>query len=358
MKNKQLVSRIGMTLVATALVGASAFADSRPSNETRVRRGEGGRIQRGSSDARTRTERGDNSSNASRERRGDVERRSQRRESDRTDARVEVRGERDRRSENRDRSYRNDDRSNRDNDRSYRNEVAAVRADVLDIADTNVVSPTASAQINNDRSYRNKDRSSRNNDRSYRNNDRSNRSNDRSYRNNDRSYRNNDRYRDNDRSDRSRSWGRSNDHYRQPYWSHGRVSRVHRYGDGYRIWIVGTPYPFYIPLAYYRHDRFRVGVSINLGGYYNSLGYYDYYDGRSDGAIRGVVESVDYRRDSFVIRNDATGSFVTVLSRDRRLDVRAGDYVELAGEWTRSGVFTAWDVDFLENRSNDYDYRR
>ena len=131
---------------------------------------------------------------------------------------------------------------------------------------------------------------------------------------------------------------------------------MHRYGGGYRVWIVGAQYPYYIPLAYYRHDRFRVGLSINLGGYYNSGGYYDYYDGydsRSDGAIRGVVESVDYRRDSFVVRNDATGSFVTVLSRDRRLDVRAGDYVELAGEWTRSGVFTAWDVNFLED-----EYRR
>lgn len=322
MKNKQLVSRIGVVLAATALVGASAFADSRPSNETRGHRGEGGRIQRGSSDSRSSTSRRDNSSNASRERRSaDVERRSQRRESDRTDARVEVRGERDRssRDSSRDRGSYNRDRNDRD------------RSSNRD-------------QYRNNDQYRNRDQ--------YRN--------DRGRNDRGRDDYRSDRYRS-DRSsrDRSSSWGRSSNHYRQPYWSHGRVSRVHRYGGGYRVWIVGAPYPFYVPLAYYHHDRFRVGLTIRLGGYYNSLGYYDYYDGRSDGAMRGVVESVDYRRDSFVVRNDATGSFVTVLSRDRRLDVRAGDYVELAGEWTRSGVFTAWDVNFLDNRANDYDdYRR
>jgi len=319
-KKIELVSRIGVALAATTLVGAFLFAESRPSNETRGHRREGGRIERGSSGERSSAARRDNSSNATRQREANVERRSerreanverresnverrsQRRESDRTDARVEVRGERDR-------SYRERDSSYRERDRSYRN------------------------------TERSTDRSER-----YNNRDRSNRE-----------WRDRGNY---DRSDRSRSYGRSSSYgrsngYRQPYYSHGRVSRVHRYGGGYRIWIVGAPYPFYIPLAYYRHDRFRVGLTISLGGYYNSGGYYDYYDGRSDGAIRGVVESVDYRRDSFVVRNDATGSFVTVLSRDRRLDVRAGDYVELSGEWTRSGVFTAWDLNFLED-----EYRR
>ncbi len=291
MKKLELLSRIGVALAATTLVGASVFAESRPSNETRGHRREGGRIQRESSGERSRATRRDNSSNASRQREATVERRSQRRESERSEARVEVRGERN------ERSYRNTDRSERNNRENRSN-----------------------------REWR--DRSS----------------------NNDRNNRNNR----NEHYDRSRSYGRSSNYgrssgYRQPYYGHGRVSRVHRYGGGYRIWIVGSPFPFYVPLAYYHHDRFRVGLTIRLGGYYNDGGYYDYYDGRSDGAIRGVVESVDYRSDSFVVRNDATGSFVTVLSRDRRLDVRAGDYVELEGEWTRSGVFTAWDVDFLED---------
>jgi hypothetical protein len=99
-------------------------------------------------------------------------------------------------------------------------------------------------------------------------------------------------------------------------------------------------------------------VAIRLGGYYNPLGYYDYYDGRYDGrgyshgVLRGWVESVDYRRDTFVMRNEATGSFVTVLMRRGR-DVRPGDYVEVTGDWARSGLFDARYVDLL-----DYGYRR
>lgn len=121
---------------------------------------------------------------------------------------------------------------------------------------------------------------------------------------------------------------------------------MHRYGHGYRIWIDGAHYPFFIPSAYYHHDRFRVGLSIRLGGYYNTGGYYDYYDGASAGTLIGVVESVDYRRGTFVIRNDATGSFVTVVMTGRSFDVRPGDYVRLSGDWTRSGVFQAYDIYF------------
>ena len=259
----------------TALAGASAFADSRPSNETRERRDGRGVIRRGSSNDRSTAERGDNSSNGSRRREATIERRSER-----------------------------NDSSRRRTDRSVERR---------------------SAESRNDRSRRGSERYNR---------DQSSRSS-----------------RDRGSYDRGRYDNRSSreSHYRQPHYSRGRVSRVHRYGSGYRVWIHGAPYPYFIPLSHYRHDRFRVGLYISLGGYYNSRGYYDYYDDRSSGAIRGIVESVDYRRDSFVIRNDATGSFVTVYARDRRLDVRAGDYVEISGDWTRSGVFQAWDVDFLDD---------
>ncbi len=306
-EQRQLTSRMGMALVVTALVGASAFADSRPSNETRERRDGRGVIRRGSSGERSTAARGDNSSNASRRRGAAIDRRSERGDSTpRTDARVEVRGDRLPRVEQRDRTSRRTDRS---------------------------VERRSSRDRLNDGS---RDRSSRDSRKrgSY------------------------DRGRENNRSGRERTWrgdsrssshGRSS-HYRQPHYSRGRVSRVHRYGHGYRVWIHGTPYPYFIPLSHYHRDRFRVGLFINLGGYYNPRGYYDYYDGRSSGAIRGIVESVDHRRDSFVIRNEATGSFVTVLARDRRLDVRAGDYVEISGDWTRAGVFQAFDVDLLDDR--------
>jgi len=110
-------------------------------------------------------------------------------------------------------------------------------------------------------------------------------------------------------------------------------------------------------------------LTIGLGGYYNPLGYYDYYDGydrgyndnrgyidsraNSGGTLRGTVESVDYRSNTFVIRNEATGSFVTIEMRQRLTDVKAGDYVELSGDWTRSGVFEAYTADLL-----DAQYRR
>ena len=163
-------------------------------------------------------------------------------------------------------------------------------------------------------------------------------------------------YRGDDRRGRAhRGNDRRSRNDRQPFYAQGRISRVTPYSNGYRVYVSGARYPFFVPRHRYHRDRFRVGVSIRLGGFYNPGGYYDYYDGRSGsrGELRGTVESVDYRRDTFIIRNEATGSFVTVLSRDRRDGVRAGDYVELYGDWTRRGVFQARDVDVL-----DYGYRR
>ncbi|HKR65172.1 MAG TPA: hypothetical protein VJZ00_15685 [Thermoanaerobaculia bacterium] len=169
---------------------------------------------------------------------------------------------------------------------------------------------------------------------------------------------------DNRRGNDSRNGGRyeSRQQQQQPYRASGRVSRVDRYGSGYRVWVGGSRYPFFVPDRYYRRDRFRVGVFIELGGYYNPGGYYDYYDGGSSysrGDLRGVVESVDYRRGTFVIRNEASGSFVTVATRDRyREDVRAGDYVELTGDWTRNGLFEARRVDIVDSRGYNDGYRR
>ncbi len=172
-----------------------------------------------------------------------------------------------------------------------------------------------------------------------------------------------DRYRSGDSRYRGGSGYYGN---RQPYYTRGRVSRCERWGSGYRVWIGGAPYPFYVPLAYWAPSRFRVGLWVSLGGYYNSLGYYDYWDGYRDGYsnsgyrglseadFRGTVESVDYRRDSFVVRNDDTGDFITVVLRDRRESLpRSGDYVAVRGDWTTQGYFRAYDVDFLDRDDRD-----
>ncbi|HEX7831483.1 MAG TPA: hypothetical protein VF787_17640 [Thermoanaerobaculia bacterium] len=201
--------------------------------------------------------------------------------------------------------------------------------------------------------------------------------------NRDRSTYESDRNRGSQRSGREESFRRGgdsrNNRYNsdsrhrnsQPYHTRGRISRTQRYNDGYRVWVVGSPYPFYIPSRYWHRDRFRIGLSISLGGWYNPLGYYDYYDGYRDGyydsrwddrrsytrgELRGVVESVDSRRTSFVLRNEDTGSFVTVLPRGRRVYVRPGEFVEVDGTWTRNGYFTAYDIDWLDrDRFDDRD---
>ncbi len=136
----------------------------------------------------------------------------------------------------------------------------------------------------------------------------------------------------------------------------GRVNRfVHERG-GYRVWIDGGGYPIWIPEARIGFfPRLRIGLSLGFGGYYDPAGYleaYNYYDGGyaapyyagvtaySSGLLRGTVESIDYRNDTLVLRDDVTGNFVTTLIRDRRLEsLRPGDYAEISGSWTRGGVF-------------------
>jgi len=174
-------------------------------------------------------------------------------------------------------------------------------------------------------------------------------------------------------SNNSRDWNRGhNDSYRgghAPSFYNGRINRFERWNNGFRVYIGGAPYPFFVPEAYFRSHGFRVGLSIRLGGYYNPLGYYDYYDdpyyyggGYSTpvarGDVRGVVESVDYRRGTLVVRDDASGEFITTLmrGRDRTFDaLRPGDMVVLQGDWVR-GTFEAYRADLLDSR--DYDRGR
>jgi hypothetical protein len=168
---------------------------------------------------------------------------------------------------------------------------------------------------------------------------------------------------DRNRGGNDRSWG--NYHSNRPSFDsrgrrdtfiHGRVSRFLHERGGYRIWIDGGLYPIWIPEARISlFPHLRVGLSLGFGGYYDPSGYleaYDYYDGGyygggyagssaySSGLLRGTVESVDYRNSTLVLRDDVTGNFVTTLIRDRRLEsLRPGDYAEISGDWTRTGVF-------------------
>lgn len=320
--NKQLALRFAAAVAVASLVGASAFAESRPANETRGR-------MRDRVVERNRSERGDDSRNRARA----------------AESSIEVRGNR---SDRGDRSTAS--RSDAGRSTGSRGTGGRIERDRTqqDRADATV---RRGESQRDSRTYR--DRSDRG--RGDRNRSRDNGTWRDSSRNND------SRSRGTYRDSRYRNDSRSRYGNRSPYRHSGRVHRVYPYGGGYRVWLTGCNYPFYIPASYYNRSRFRVGVTIALGGFYNSRGYYEYYDDYDDydggyydsrtsrGELRGVVESVDYRRETFVVRNEATGSFVTVVMRDRGRDpVRAGDYVELGGDWTRSGLFEAYRVDIVE----------
>lgn len=153
----------------------------------------------------------------------------------------------------------------------------------------------------------------------------------------------------------SHSYGNSHGK-RQPYYAHGRVSKVHPYGNGYRVWVHGAPYPFFVPAAYYHHGHFGIGMPIRLGGYYNPRGYYDYYGDYESSAIagqrlRGVVERVDPRRGEFVLNLSGPGGYVTVRMREH-VRLWEGDYVVVYGDWSRNGRFVARAVDVIDD-----DYR-
>jgi hypothetical protein len=149
----------------------------------------------------------------------------------------------------------------------------------------------------------------------------------------------------------------------------GRVSRVESYHGGYRVWVGAARYPFFIASGAWGRWPLRVGVNVSLGGYYNpAYGYYNVYNYgpygnpyaySTAGDIHGVIESVDYRRGTAVIRDDISGAFITVALRgnDPRLgNLRPGDYADLSGSWNRAGVFNAYNVADLRPAGGGYGY--
>lgn len=139
---------------------------------------------------------------------------------------------------------------------------------------------------------------------------------------------------------------------RAPHYSHGQVSKVRPYNNGYRVWIHGSPYPYFVPAAYWRPGYFNVGMTIRVGGYYNASGWYDYYGDYECNTIaekrmRGVVEYIDYRRGEILL-DVVGGGEVTIEMRDRSERVYEGDYVVVYGNWNRWGRFVALDVDVID----------
>ena len=85
-------------------------------------------------------------------------------------------------------------------------------------------------------------------------------------------------------------------------------------------------------------------------------GYGDYGHNDRD-FVRGVVERVDYRRGTILLREQRSNRRVSVVmvggNRNRRgvdlSDLRRGDYVTLAGDWHRRGVFEAYRIESVRD---------
>ena len=155
------------------------------------------------------------------------------------------------------------------------------------------------------------------------------------------------------------------------FYGRGRIDRIVPYHGGYRVWLGGWGYPFFVPYRFYDPFRFRLGLFIGVNAFYDPLGYYTMYGWPSDpyppvyrdsgdydnnASLRGIVESVDLQTGIVIVNDDSSRRRVAALlpPRDNRVDeIRPGDYVELSGEWVRGRGY-----DFDADRLERFDPRR
>lgn len=137
----------------------------------------------------------------------------------------------------------------------------------------------------------------------------------------------------------------------------GKVQSFTHERGGYRVRLDRSNQSYWIPESRIGNGvNIRVGIDVVLGGVYrdnsvyvDNVSYGGY--GYNDGYVQGVVDRVDYRYGTVLLRDDRTGRIINVdmraTSRRSRLDVsdlRRGDYVTLNGNWSRNGVFRACEV--------------
>ncbi|HKB80484.1 MAG TPA: hypothetical protein VKH35_12295, partial [Thermoanaerobaculia bacterium] len=164
----------------------------------------------------------------------------------------------------------------------------------------------------------------------------------------------------------------------------GRVDRIVPWNGGYRVFLGGWGYPFFVPYRFWDPFRFRVGLFVGLNAFCDPLGYYSvygdpYYDppyyvapaapyygdggydqsdqygqyDQSEDVIRGTVQSIDLHSGYVTLYDEQSGRTVSALlpPRDNRVDdIRVGDYVEFSGTWTASDQFDAHVMDRLDPR--------
>lgn len=164
----------------------------------------------------------------------------------------------------------------------------------------------------------------------------------------------------------NRSRDNTNNSYRenQRINTSGRISSFSHERDGYRVRIEGNDRSFWVPQSSFgsRARDLRVGVSIGLGGifrggsiYVDAVSWpndgYAYGNGYGNGYdrrfVRGVIERVDRRDGTLLVRDEGSGRVITADTRSDLRGLRRGDFVELRGQWVRGGVF---DVARIERR--------
>jgi len=138
----------------------------------------------------------------------------------------------------------------------------------------------------------------------------------------------------------------------------GKVSSFSRERDGYRVQL-DRGQSYYVPRGSFgNRDRdLRAGVSISLGGIFrggaisfDAVSYpaaagYGYGNGYAygNGYITGVIANIDYRDNTLVVRDQATGRLITAEmtagGRSNVRNLRPGDYVQMTGAWIGGGVF-------------------
>lgn len=171
-------------------------------------------------------------------------------------------------------------------------------------------------------------------------------------------------------NDRQRTESR-NDSYRdnQRVNASGRVTSFSRESGGYRVQLDRGRESYWIPESHMRNrgNNLRVGISIVLGGVFrggrvdvDAVSWPDqggYRDEYRNEYVRGVVERVDYRSGTMLLRDASSRQTIEVDMRDTRRssridlsDLRRGDYVTLNGQWLRGGRFVADGIDSVDNR--------
>jgi hypothetical protein len=167
----------------------------------------------------------------------------------------------------------------------------------------------------------------------------------------------------NDRGRQTTTDARNNDHrsndnngYRenQRVTMSGKVSSFSRERDGYRVQL-DRGQSYWVPQSTFgnRARDLRAGISISLGGIFRggaiqfdavswpgAVAYGNGY-GYGNGYVRGIVERIDYRNATLVVRDQATGRLITaeMTAGSYGRNIRQGDRVQLTGQWIRGGVF-------------------